>query len=260
MKKKFGIFLILGAMCAALLAGCDADPAAVSSDDPQSSTPSTTVSSAVSEDASSETLSSETSAVVEIPTVEMVLDEQKGDNIGEFMQLTGVRNDAIDKINDEIASLMEDYQEAASRDDGTWAEYRSYVDSNSRYINILVHYITYPTYGTQGRIAAFTYDIVNQKALSAEDCMAQVGTNKDQLQDLFEHYYAAEAESNLYRDIVNLDVVGCTRNVDGTADFYLIVETEPKADAPDEYQTSSSDAIYVYSTTDGSFTTFTVYG
>lgn len=255
MKKKLGVFLILGAMCATLLVGCDADPASVSSA-PQSDTPSTIVSSETSETTSSEALSSETSAVSEIPTVDLVLDEQKGDNVGEFMQLVGVQNDAIDKINDGIAALMEDYQEIAAHDDGSWAEYRSYVDSNSRYINIIVHYNTYPTYGTQGKIAAFTYDIVNQKALDAEDCMSQVGTNKDQLQDLFEHYYATETESNPYRNILNLDIVGCKRNVDGTADFYLIAETEPKDDAPEAYQTTKSDNIYIYHTADSSFAAY----
>ncbi len=191
--------------------------------------------------------------------MESVLSAHEGNNIGEFFHLTGAANAAVDEINSEMDELMEEYQEIAARDDGSWAEYRTFVESNSQYINLLVHSITYPTYGTQGDITSFTYDIANQRALDAEDCLAEYSLTESKIASLFADYYSTADDSAPYRSIIESEVEGCVRQEDGSAEFYLNVETEPKADAPDEYQTSSSNALYVYSTADGGFTAFTMY-
>lgn len=245
MKKKAIACLILGALAAGLLVGCGDTATTASQPQTESSAPSTVESTTES--------SEPVSSAVEIPSTEMLLDEKEGDNVGQFVLVSGATNAAIDEINTEMADLVRDYKAGTIQDDGSWVEYRTYTNQDSGYLNIVVHHNTYPTYGNQGELDTFVYDIQNAKLLSVEDVLSMTGKTESAIESAFASYYATAAESNQYRQITDFDIEGCAAYENGQADIYLLVETENTDDAPAEYQTSASKELYVFHTDDAGF-------
>ncbi|MDD5952796.1 MAG: hypothetical protein PUC32_03975 [Oscillospiraceae bacterium] len=263
--KKLGIFLILGGMCASILAGCSATQTASESSEPVSSAvvssePSSAVESTTSTESeiASESAPEGSSAAPSAPVtgtaaITVALDEQDGNNVGKFFQISGVENGAVSEINSEIDDLMDEYREESTKGDGSWAEYRSFSETNSKYLSIVVHHNTYPTYGDQGDIESFVYDIGNEKIVTLDEVLQMTQKPENQIVSHFKEYYVALNENNQYRSVSEVDIEGFALHENGEADLYLHVETDDSPDAPAEYQAGSSKELYVFHTADASF-------
>lgn len=245
MKKKLGVFLILGAFCAALLAGCNIDTAIVNS------TVEFPLDSSVTEESSA---TDEKNPTVQL---EKYYENTTGDSSALLMRITGDSNPAINAINAEIADIQADYEEAVRNlDDYSWVEYTAIPSDNARFLNIVVHDIQYPTYGYHGEIETFIYDIENQKQISNDTVLNQLNLSEDTLEQSFVTYYNGLNETNQYRILDDFEVEGTILYEDGSAAIFIKVETKDGPNMPMEYSTSSNSELYIYQSADRSFSTF----
>jgi hypothetical protein len=259
MKKKITFVLLLGALCASVFAGCGTDNTVSSeAEDTESSREIVVSSEAVSSEetpteseASSEEAVSSEEPAAEVPTVTVALDDVDGENVAYILKLTGVDNEAVEAINSKIDELIDEYNTATQGPQ--WAEFYGSAESDEQYINLTVYHNTYPTYGIQGTIDGFTYDIANAAYLTPAEALAKVGVSTSDLKKQFTSYYADRAEGNEYRTITDFTVTACLLFADGSGDVYFSVTTEPGDDTPDEYLTGSSQEIYHYNTATNTF-------
>lgn len=260
--KKLSILLIMGALCAGLLVGCGAtdtesnvssDSASTVSSEVSSATDTSSTEASSTPDSSTEESTDPTPSTGDDASVEMILDEIRGDNIGQFVKIVGADNSAVQTINSEIESLMAQYQTESTKGDGSWAEYQTYVDKDSKYLNIVMLYNVYPTYGNQGNLASFTYDMENETIVSTADVERMTGKTESAIRSAFESYYRDSNTAHQYREVTQFTVAGASAYENGQADIYLAVTTDDKADAPPEYQTSSNKELYIFHSDDASF-------
>lgn len=257
-RKKLAITLLLGALCSTvLLAGCNTQMmSSTESNNAQASSSQTesqeeSAATVASENSNSSTVDSldNSTTTSATPTVTMQLQEYSGDNIGEVPVLSGVKNDAIDKINSELADLVAEYQETKAENSANspvaWVECRAYPSVNKKYVNLAFTWAEYPTYGTQGKVISYVYDIDNQKEIDPEDALTLTNTTKAQIQSACATLLEQE---NPYQTISDLDVEGCKMNEDGSADIYVVVSVTFPSDTPLEYAATDYNAIYIYHT------------
>lgn len=261
MKKKLGVFLILGALCASLLAGCSfgGQPTADTPSDPSASSG---AASAVESETSSET---EESSVPESkpeetkPTIgwETAYQNTNGQSSALLVKITGDSNPAINAINGEIDEIRRDYEEDLQElDDYSWVEYTAAPSGGERFLNIVVHNITYPTYAYQGEVKTFIYDIENERQISEDEVLRQLNLSEDALQQMFKGYYNSLYGNNQYRIIDDFEVEGAILSEDGSATLFLQVETEDGPNMPMEYITGISNELYVYDSANDAFSVF----
>lgn len=259
MKKKLGVFLILGALCASLLVGCSVgEPAADTPSDTNSGTVSAVESTAdPSEPETSSAAESQTEEQQKTVTWEKAYENTTGDSTAMLVKIVGDSNPAINAINAEIDEIQEDYEEELQElDDYSWLEYTAIPSGNARFMNIAVHHIQYPTYGYQGEIETFIYDIENEKQISTDDVLRQLNLSEDALQQLFVGYYNSLNETYQYRVIDDFEVEGAVLYEDGSAAVFLQVETEDGPEMPTEYITSGNNELYIYRSAEDSFSAF----
>lgn len=258
MKKKLGVCLILGVLCTSLLAGCSFGESTTDTSS-DSSAVTSTVNSA--EDSSAPVDSSAAESRTEEPqktiTWETSYKNTTGDSSALLVKITGDSNPAINAINAEIDKIQRDYEEDLQElDEYGWVEYTAIPSGNARFMNIVVHSIQYPTYGYQGELETFIYDIENEAKISEDQVLNQLNLSKDALQQMFVGYYNSLNEIYPHRVIDDFEVEGAILYEDGTAAVFLQVETEDGQDMPTEYITGSSNELYIYRSADDSFSTF----
>ena len=250
--KKIGVFLILGALCVALLAGCGSNntPSEVTESNVAISTESETAEASTPE--SSEESSENPS---DAPTITMQLQDYTGNNIGEFPMISGVENDAVDTINQQIKDRMTTYQQHLQNDDGSWIEHRAYPVSTSHYLNIVTTEVSYPNYGTQGVAKSYNYDIDNQTVVSVDDALALANTTREEIEAVCDVYIANTDE---YLEVTKVDMDAFVIHEDVSVDFFIRIATDNKADAPTSGVTGASNALYTYNASEKTITPYVV--
>ena len=259
MKKKLGVFLILGALCASLLAGCSmGQPAADPSSD-TSAAASTVMQDPETSSASEVSSAVESQAEPAAPTItwETAYQNSTGESSALLVKITGDSNPAINAINAEIDEIQRDYEEELLElDDYSWTEYTAIPSGGQRFVNIVVHNITYPTYAYQGEIETFIYDIENKQQVSADTVLNQLKLSEDALQQMFAGYYHGLNDTYQHRVIDDFEVEGAILYEDGTAAVFLQVETEDGPEMPTEYITGSNNELYIYYSAEDTFAPF----
>ncbi len=262
MKKKLGVFLILGALCASLLAGCSfgGQPTAdTPSDLPSSSNAASAVESETSSSQEEVSSTPESQPEETKPTIgwETAYQNTNGQSSAMLVKITGDSNPAINAINGEIDEIRRDYEEDLQElDNYSWVEYTAAPSGGERFVNIVVHNITYPTYAYQGEIKTFIYDIENERQISEDEVLRQLNLSEDALQQMFAGYYNNLHGNNQYRTIDDFEVEGAILSEDGSATLFLQVETEDGPSMPMEYITGSSNELYVYNSASDAFSVF----
>jgi len=259
MKKKLGVFLILGALCASLLAGCSfgSEPTTETPSDSTSGTASSVESAVDPSSSESSAVESQTAKPQKTITWETAYENTTGQSTALLVKITGDSNAAINAINAEIDDIRQDYEEELQElDDYSWVEYTAIPSGNARFMNIVVHNIQYPTYAYQGELETFIYDIENEKQIGKDDVLRQLNLTEDALQQLFAGYYNGLNEIYQYRVIDDLEVEGAILYEDGSAAVFLQVETEDGPNMPMEYITSSNNELYIYRSAEDTFAPF----
>ena len=252
--KKLGVFLILGALCAALLAGCGSldAPAEIPESSSMITAPSEPEPSSATETVSAPEESEPSDTSADTSAITMQLQDYTDDNIGEFPMITGVENDAVEQINQAIAQKMEAYQAHLEENDGSSMECRAYPITTDRYLNIVMTEITYPSYGTQGAVYSYNYDMETEAVVSVEEAFSMANTTREQI----EADGAAYITDNMqYQEVKKTDINAFVINEDGSVDFFIRIYTKNSPDTPSDRVTGASNAIYTYSA-DGTITPY----
>ena len=133
-------------------------------------------------------VTSETEAAepeTEAPEVylEMQTQDYKGDFIVEIPRIAGGSNEAVGEINEALDALKERYK--AFGKDGRqylWIECKTYPTTTERYINIVMTWIEFPNYGTDGEVFSFNYDRETGKSVTLEEAMEERGVTVGMLE------------------------------------------------------------------------------
>ncbi len=162
--KKWIILCALAAASLCALAACDAAP------------PSEMPSAGQSEQAT---------VPQEPPGLRLSVNEKQGDSIIEIPEFVAPGdNPEIDSLNAKIyenhTKLYEEWKKAPNSVRGL--EIKSELSfANEEYVQAVVTQLEFPTYGTQGDIFSYNYDVKNQKAITLEEFLPKLNRSPDDL-------------------------------------------------------------------------------
>jgi len=100
----------------------------------------------------------------------------------ELMQFHSEKeNFAIDSMNQEINTLYQEYLYNYCYSDEEWCDFLAWPTFTDRYLNAVVTYISYPTYGTSGNVASWVYDKVTGDQYTLEQALIDAGMTEQKL-------------------------------------------------------------------------------
>lgn len=162
MKK----WMILGAMALASLCALTACDAAAPS-------------------APSQTASQPVSVPQEPPEINWEVQEAKGDSIIEIPKfvLQGEENPALEDLNTQIdqnhTKLYDEWKK--NPDSVQELEIKGHTFTDENYVQIVMTQLEFPTYGTQGDIFSYNYDVKNRKVVTLEEALAKFNRSSEDL-------------------------------------------------------------------------------
>ena len=90
------------------------------------------------------------------------------------------KNPEIDSLNNAICSSLlqkyNDYLESGYLED--WIMIKSYPFTSADYVQIVSTYALYPTYGSEGEVYSYNFDMKNNRFISVEDVLSELSTNE----------------------------------------------------------------------------------
>lgn len=171
---------------AALAVGCGEQNASSG----QVSQISTSTSSATTPDSSSVT------PAAKAPSLELAEDIKEGDTVVQIPKFVAEgSNPAVDTLNAEIQKNQgEVYGEwKDSQDSVRDLEIKSYLFTSEDYVQAVVTQLELPTYGTQGDVFSYHYDVKEQKTVALADALAKLNLTEDDVLTQFQAAYRPES-------------------------------------------------------------------
>lgn len=242
MKKFFAIILSCF-MITALFTSCNNNEISQSSVNPSSMPSSSSSSSSIPSSQASSISSSQT---ISIPTISMQIQNYDNDNIIEIPKFDADNNEAADRFNYQIADeLIDEYNEFTTKArPNEYIEIKSYPFTDNKYVQVVVTEIEYPTYGNQGEIHSYNYDISNNKIITLSEAMKNFNITNNSIRQAFSKYYQPQANEVL--DSVEAEAF---RMVGDNIHIYLDVSF-------DNPQSDDFDLIYTYDVSQNTFTPY----
>ena len=165
---------------------------------------------------------------------------EQGENVVETLQFRVEDGDPGAAELKEINQAVRDFaQSFVPEGDGQWAEVYAYPCVGSTARTIVLKGNTFPTYGTDGTLLSWCWDVEDHRAVTLEEARAAAGWTDDEIQRAVTDYvYAHSAElgfSGAGGFNADWDVVGFRQRMDGGWDFFLQYHRAATADS-DAYE------------------------
>lgn len=120
------------------------------------------------------------------PSIEMLVQTYQGPALVEIPKVVTAQPSATaDIINQQIQGFAQGYEELLQ--DSTQAgEIKTYPFLDDQYLQIVMTRVTYPIYGTYGKLVSFCYDWKADRLMTLQTIMEQHGLTKENLKEKFE--------------------------------------------------------------------------
>jgi hypothetical protein len=157
------------------------------------------------------------------PRITMSVQEYIGDNIAEipYIEYDGEKNERIDAINRSlhqgIGQIYSDFM--ASRDDVSWIEIKTYPFTSEKYLQAVVTWNTYPSYGTWGDILSINFDRETGEWITNDMALTMDGLTMDGLVRAVRESYQPDIASLQIQDVE----LGGFVILDGNVQYLLVV-------------------------------------
>lgn len=141
-----------------------------------------------------------------IPEITPVVQEYDGDNIAEILSMSyGGENAGIEQINASIlGGVLEIYNQfTENRDEYSWIEIKSYPFSSEDYVQIVTTCADYPSYGTDGEIWSYNFDVKRGVWVELGAIMTELGFTDATLTQKIQEVYARDVreEDEIVTDV-----------------------------------------------------------
>lgn len=110
----------------------------------------------------------------------------------EVPQIQGEENDVIRTINAELNERFQEWKTTYSVVDIVWAEALAYPTETDRYLNAVISFCEYPTYGTYGQVYSRVYDKESRKVVLLGDALAMASIREEGLLKAFRDWITAQ--------------------------------------------------------------------
>lgn len=165
---------------------------------------------------------------------------EQGENVVETLQFRVEDDDPgaaeLKKINQAVRDFAQSF---VPDSDGQWAEVYAYPCVGSTARTIVLKGNTFPTYGTDGTLLSWCWDVEDHRAVTLEEARAAAGWTDGQIQRALMDYvdaHSAELGVSGAGEIhADWDVVGFRQRMDGGWDFFLQYHRAATADS-DAYE------------------------
>ena len=97
-----------------------------------------------------------------------------GDWIVEIPYVYGPDNDAIEAINEDLQAMYDYYVQFEKDTDGGWLDWRADIYLDESYLQIVMLCNEYPTYGTDGDIYSWNYNIAQEELEDFDDAIEKL--------------------------------------------------------------------------------------
>lgn len=148
-------------------------------------------------------------------------------------------NSAANDINAEISELYKEYLYNYAYSDEQWCDFLAWPTETDRYLNAVITHISYPTYGTNGKVSSWVYDKKTGNRYTLDEALADAGVTRESLLSEFKDsvsYWGGKA--------VGIDTLAFRMLQDGKIQFLAGVQLEY---APDDtwiyYMTRTDEGI-----------------
>lgn len=228
-KKTLSIILLLSLIL--ITSACSAE--GTNSTSAESDSSEKAESESVDSDSKSE---SESSDITEIDNssakLTIMTQEYIDANIAEILMISydGDVNPEIEAFNNAISAsvqstydnFMESYN---STDDYSWIEILSYPFTSDDYLQFVTISCIYPTYGTDGDLYSYNFDLKNNKFLSVDDALSDLSLDGDSVTDSVIELLESEQNDNLTPIAANVEGFLITKGPTGDITQLLLKVT-----------------------------------
>lgn len=155
-------------------------------------------------DASSSGLSEPGETVAFEPRITFPTQEYEGSNIAEipYIEYEGETDAEIESLNrmvhQGIGRIYDDFK--ANPDGEGWIEIKAYPVTSDRYLQAVVTYITYPSYGADGRLFSINYDKTTRKAVTLDEATGALSLDQASLEERVAALFVPETEGQRIAD------------------------------------------------------------
>ena len=177
--------------------------------------------------------SSAASQIATSPSVGFITQTYDGKNIAEIPYINdgGTASSDIEAINRSlnqgIQQIYTTFMASADAKSGdAWIEIKSYPFVSPDYLQVVVSSCTYPIYGTDGDLFSINYDIKNNKWLSVNDVLTDLGLNAETLTEQIRRHFVPESPSQSVGDVKATGYLFRQASVEKTVELLLEVTVE----------------------------------
>lgn len=121
---------------------------------------------------------------LEVPDLALTVEVVQEDSVVQIPEfVTQDNNPAVNTLNAKIKeNHLKLYEEWKNHPDGIrQLEIKTYSVKTEPYVQAVVTQLEFPTYGTQGDVFSYNYDIKQEKVLTLDDALAQFNTTREEV-------------------------------------------------------------------------------
>jgi hypothetical protein len=170
----------------------------------------------------------------------------------DFQTYTPAMVELNDAVYEEVGNRINRYEELLEESENNTKNYIGginiwgYSISDENYIQIYHTILEYPTYGTEGDLFGFVYDIAEDDYVTLDEFMETVGTTADELSDEITEIFASTNPTDTVNS-VNIKTFNLMLSPDGEYSYGFMFEMETTAEKAEE----SWKRFYMYTPFDG---------
>ncbi|MDL2234487.1 hypothetical protein LJC63_13055 [Ruminococcaceae bacterium OttesenSCG-928-L11] len=124
--------------------------------------------------------------------IAMLVQSYEHGDIIEIPQIEAAGSQAVERINQSIMEFAADYSEyLGGHPDDYHCEIKTWPFVDDQYVQIVMTSLYFPTYGTDGEVAGFVYDIRQDTVVEMESALEAAGTSARQMEEEFKRWGGA---------------------------------------------------------------------